>query len=87
MTIEQLRRLINAEPFQPFVIRLADGREVAVPHPEFIALSPQGRTCVVWEGDSNAFGIIDLLLVTQLRVESDGKAKGRNGGSKKRRKS
>ena len=85
MTIEQLRRLINAEPFQPFVIHLADGREVAVPHREFIALSPQGRTCVVWEDDAEAFGIIDLLLVTQLRVEANGRPKRKKRSGKKNR--
>jgi hypothetical protein len=32
MTIEQVRNLYNAQPFQPFVIHLADGRHVPVRH-------------------------------------------------------
>lgn len=86
MTIEQLRRMIHAEPFEPFVMHLADGGEVPVHHPEFIAVSPTGRTCVVWEDDSNAFGVVDLLLVTQLRVERNGKPGAKNKGGKKKRK-
>ena len=85
MTIEQLRRVINTQPFEPFVIDMADGREVSVQHPELIAISPQGRTCVVWEDDAEAFGVIDLLLVTQLKVRPNGKQKNKDGGGKKRK--
>ena len=85
MTIEQLRKLIQAVPFEPFTIHMADGRDVSVPHPEFILLPPQSRTFVVWEDDAKAFGIIDLLLVTQLTVKSNGRPKKKNGGTKKRK--
>ena len=40
MTIEQLRRVINMQPFEPFVVDMADGREVSVQYPELIAISP-----------------------------------------------
>lgn len=85
MTTEHLRQLIHATPFEPFTIHMADGREVPVPHPEFIMLPPQSRTCVVWEDDAKAFGFIDLLLVTQLTVKPNGKPKNKNSGSKKRK--
>ena len=85
MTIEQLRNLIQAAPFEPFTIHMADGKEVLVRHPEFIMLPPRSRTFVVWEDDAKAFGIIDLLLVTQLTVKPNGKSKNKNGSSKKRK--
>ena len=84
MTTEQLRKLIKTTPFEPFTIHMADGKEVLVRHPEFILLPPQSRTFVVWEDDAKAFGIIDLLLVTQLTVKPNGKPKNTNGGKKRK---
>ncbi len=67
MTIEQLRNLHRASPFRPFSIRLADGRAYDVPHPDFLSHSPSGRTVIVYQPDES-FGVIDLLLVTDLAV-------------------
>ncbi len=70
MTIEQLRRLYQTRPFQPFTIHLADGRQIPVLHNEFLALSPSGRTLIVYQPDES-FEIVDLLLVTSLKVTRD----------------
>lgn len=67
MTIERIRTLCEQRPFQPFTIRLADGRRIPVPHRDFIALGPGGRTLLVYEPDES-FHIVDLLLVTDLHV-------------------
>jgi hypothetical protein len=67
MTIEQLRRVHSARPFEPFILRTADGRELEVPHPEVLSISPQGRTIIVMTPDG-AHEVIDLLLVASLRV-------------------
>jgi hypothetical protein len=56
--------MIRATPFQPFTIRLADGREVLVSHPEAIAYNG-GRTVLV-ALPNDSFEIIDLLLVSSL---------------------
>ena len=72
MTIEQVRNLYNAAPFKPFIIHLADGRQIPVKHREFMAISPSGRTIVVYQTDDTS-NIIDLLLVTDLEVRN-GKA-------------
>lgn len=69
MTIEQMRKLYDAQPFHPFVIHLADGREIAVSSREFIMAAPSGRTVVVATPD-DTFNIIDLLLVTDLELKS-----------------
>jgi hypothetical protein len=76
MTIEQLRNSYNAQPFQPFVMRLADGRSIPVLHPEFMASAPSGRTVMVYQPD-DALHVIDLLLVTDLEVKSARNAPGR----------
>ena len=67
MTIEQLRLFHRARPFQPFTIHLADGRSMYVVHNEFLAQSPSGRTVAVSQPDGT-FEVVDLLLVTSLRV-------------------
>lgn len=67
MTIEQIRELYDSQPFQPFVIHLADGREIYIPSREFMMTSPTGRTIGVFQPNGNA-NIIDLLLVTDLEL-------------------
>ena len=78
MTIEQIKKLYDAQPFQPFVIHLADGREVPVAHRDFIMAAPSGRILVVALPD-DTFDIIDLLLVTDVQVRPG------NNGARRRR--
>jgi hypothetical protein len=40
MTIEELQKMHQTRPFQPFDIYLVDGRSLPVEHPEFLARSP-----------------------------------------------
>jgi hypothetical protein len=82
MTIEQLRNFYDSQPFQPFVIHLADGREIAVRSREYMASAPSGRTIIVYQPD-DTWNVIDLLLVTDLEATSVGK--GGNGARKRRR--
>ncbi|MEX2142367.1 MAG: hypothetical protein WD894_24070 [Pirellulales bacterium] len=76
MTIEKVREVYRAEPFRRFVLHLADGRHIAVPHREFMAIGPTGRTVIVYDED-DAHNIIDLLLVTDIRVENGSKRRKR----------
>jgi len=71
MKIEQLRDTLHAAPFKPFTIHTADGRSVHVPHPDFIALSGNGRLAIVVSpvGDSPSYFVIDVPVVTQLEVQ------------------
>jgi hypothetical protein len=80
MTIEHLRNVYNAQPFEPFVIHLADGREIPVHHREFIIAVPSGRTLFVCQPDDTV-NMIDTLLVTDLELKLA------SNGSRKRRKS
>jgi hypothetical protein len=79
MTIDQLRAAYQAQPFRPFVIHSADGREVPVNHREFVMTVPSGRTIVVAQPD-DTLNIIDLLLVTDLEIKPSA------NGLRKRRK-
>jgi hypothetical protein len=75
MTIEQLRNVLHAAPFQPFTIHLADGRTFNVQHRDFVSHSKSGRTAIV-HGEGDSFSIIDLLLVTELDVHATSPAAG-----------
>jgi hypothetical protein len=66
MTIESLASAIHATPFRPFVIHMADGRRFEVPHPDYIAFHPKGRTAVLYHLQDEGYDTIDLLLSTSL---------------------
>jgi hypothetical protein len=67
MTTEQFRATLHLQPFRPFTIRMADGRTFDVPHPDFVAQSPSGRTVIVFQADES-YSVLDLLLMTELQV-------------------
>lgn len=67
MTTEQLRSALCSDPFRPFTIRMADGRTFSIAHPDFLSISPAGRTVVVYHPDDSA-SIVDLLLMTELEL-------------------
>jgi hypothetical protein len=68
MTIEKFRELLHTNPFTPFVMHLADGRNVPVSHPDFVASSQSGRIVCVFHGPSDASSFIDIMLVTALEL-------------------
>ena len=76
MKAESLRRLIEANPFKPFSINLADGRALKVPHRDFVSPSPNFRMLTVWHADDSC-DIIDLMLVIGFHVKErrNGRAK------------
>ena len=57
-------------------MHLADGRQVAVQHPEFLAAAPSGRTVTVYQPD-DTLSIVDLLLVTDLEIKPNSSKSGR----------
>jgi len=67
MTTEELKSKISATPFQPFAIRLADGRAIKIPHPEYIAVHPTGRTAHVFD-NKGGHEVIDIMLTVSLEV-------------------
>jgi hypothetical protein len=41
MTAKNLRDLVQNQPFQPFRLHLADGKDLRVPHPDFALIAPE----------------------------------------------
>ena len=68
MTTTELKKLKDAEPFRPFTMHLADGGEVTVKHPDFLAYSRRTYRASIGYEDGD-FDIVDLLLVSRLSVK------------------
>ena len=75
MKISILRELHEARPFMPFIIGLADGRKLNVPHNEFLSFFPSGRSAILTHAD-DTFTLIDLLMVTTVDVRPKGSRRG-----------
>lgn len=79
MDIRVVREALRKEPFEPFVLRLADGGSLSVRHPEFVAIGKR-RLVVIEEDDS--WSILEPLLIVSLDQR---KKAGPGGNGKKRR--
>ena len=69
MDLNGIREALRKEPFQPFTIRLTDGRELPVPHPEFVAVGPR---LVIVIADDNSWTVVEPLLIVSLDFKSNG---------------
>jgi hypothetical protein len=78
VTIQQIQRLREKQPFEPFRIVTADGSRYDVRHPENLAMTGNGRIVVVAMQDYAA--TLDLLLVTGIEQP----IVGRRNGSRRR---
>ena len=81
MNIEGIREVLHRQPFEPFVIRLADGRSLPVPHRDFVALMPRR---IVVGAEDNSWSLIEPLMIVSLDSMPT-KPKGGNGTQKKKR--
>ena len=67
MNMNDIRQLDEARPFRSFIFHLADGRNVKVEHPEFLAYTPGGETIIVLQ-TGGGFKILDHELITEIEV-------------------
>jgi hypothetical protein len=82
MDLNNLREAVRREPFEPFVIRLADGRSLQINHPEFVAIGR--RRAVVIDSDDTCIWLEPLLVVSVEWPGNAPKRRGGNGSPKKR---
>lgn len=85
MTAEEIRDALKRQPYEPFDVRLADGRTFTIPHPDYIAISPSPRPrhIVVYtprpespDAEYRAHWI-DLNLIAELTIPSEAPAQAR----------
>lgn len=63
-----LRHQLEAMPFKPFNLHLENGRTLKVEHPDFVSLSPDGWTIVLWAREGGIYEVVDLDAVTSLEL-------------------
>jgi hypothetical protein len=81
MDITGIREALHKQPFEPFALRLADGRSLSVGHPDFVAVHPR-RIIVV--NDDSTWSVVEPLLIVSVDYEAPHK-KGSNGSGRRKR--
>ena len=71
MILDSIREAVDASPFQPFVIRLANGREYNVKHPDYAMVSPTERSMMVYYMDNDRAAAINVALITEVIRKAD----------------
>ena len=65
----RIRKLLNASPFQPFIVRMADGKEYRIDHPDFVlAASSEVPQITIEERDGSQHYLSALLVTSVERV-------------------
>jgi hypothetical protein len=85
MKIDELKKAKDQRPFQPFRIRMADGREIEITHPDAVAWDPQTPRIAVCVIPGGGWEVVDVGLITSLggqaRVEpTEGNGQNSSGG-------
>ena len=63
MDLAGIREALQHRPFEPFVMRLADGRSFAVGHPEMVAL---GKRRIIAVHPDDSWSVVEPLTVVSL---------------------
>ncbi len=69
MNAAELRQLLHRTPFRPFTVYMASDKAFAVPHTDFAALSPSGRTLIIFRKEDDAHDILDVPLIARVEVQ------------------
>jgi hypothetical protein len=62
----RIRELLHAVPFQPFIIRTADGRQYQVEHPDFVLAAASDIPQITIEEADGRQHYLSSLLVTSV---------------------
>ena len=65
----RIRKFLEARPFKPFKLVLPSDRELDVPHPEFMAISPVSTTAIVWR-KNGVEEFLDLRWVISVKAKA-----------------
>ncbi len=60
----------DAVPFMPFDMRIADGRLIRIPHPDYVMVSPTGHYVMSYL-PTGGFVNIDISLVVDIAPHRD----------------
>ena len=62
----RVRHLLDATPFHPFVIRMADGREYRIEHPDFVLAAASDVPQITIEESDGRQHYLSVLLITSI---------------------
>ena len=62
----RIRELLRATPFQAFVIRMADGKEYRIDHPDFVLAASNDVPQITIEEPDGSMHFLSVLLVTSV---------------------
>ena len=62
----RIRELLRIVPFQPFVIRMADGREYRIEYPDFVLAAASDVPQVTIEERDGRQHYLSALLITSI---------------------
>jgi len=65
MAPDELTEALRATPFEPFMVRMADGSTYRIPEPNYVAYPMKGRTAAVID-ERGVIHIVDIRLMTEL---------------------
>ena len=60
---DEVRKLMHAEPFTPFLVKTSDGKQYRVKHPDYVAISPKGGRIVVFADEEASTTLSALHIV------------------------
>jgi len=64
MNVDTIREAVRRQPFVPFTLRMNDGREIYIPHPEYIAVSL--RQVYVIDAVTDAGTFLEPILIASM---------------------
>ncbi len=76
MDIAGVREALHKQPFEPFTMRLADGRDLIIRHSDFVAVHPRRVVVIAEDG---AWSVVEPLMIVSL---DSAKPKSRRNGNR-----
>ena len=62
------RELLRAAPFQPFIIRMADGRWFKIEDPAYVMASPKGHSDVIVEETADRMHYLPVAMIVNVET-------------------
>jgi hypothetical protein len=69
LNLSNLRERVHGGDFRPFKLHLSDGRELSVPHPDFILVSRNLVVVVTEEGVSYTIDPLHIVSISETTRE------------------
>jgi hypothetical protein len=67
MKTVNVKAAIDRRPFKPLIVELDNGKQIKVPHRDFVSLSPSGSTAVIFEDEHVHIVDVDHISAITLK--------------------